>query len=55
MGEFEEFSTSGSLTQKQKDLLQSMNRGQTLIIKSIKAIGPDNVPIDLAPIVLKID
>jgi len=55
MGEFEEFSTSSALTQKQKDLIASMNRGQTLIIKNIKAIGPDNIPKDLNPIVLKIN
>ncbi len=55
MGEFEEYSTSGSLTQKQKDLITSMTRGQTLIIKNIKAIGPDNLSKDLNPIVLKLD
>jgi hypothetical protein len=55
MGEFEEFSTSGNLTQKQKDVISSMTRGQTLIIKNIKAIGPDNLSKDLNPIVLKLD
>ena len=55
MGEFEEYSNSGTLTQKQKDLISSMTRGQTLIIKNIKAVGPDNLSKDLNPIVLKLD
>jgi gliding motility-associated protein GldM len=55
LGEFEEFSNSSLLTQKQKDLIASMNRGQTLIIKNIKALGPDNIPKDLNPIVMKIN
>jgi gliding motility-associated protein GldM len=55
LGEFEEFSTSGNLTQKQKDLINSMTRGQTLIIKNIKAVGPDNLSKDLSPVLLKLD
>jgi gliding motility-associated protein GldM len=55
MGDVEEFSTSGSLTPKQKDAIGGMTRGQTLIIEKIKAVGPDGLPMELSPIVLKLD
>jgi hypothetical protein len=32
-----------------------MTRGQTLIIEKIKAVGPDGLPMELSPIVLKLD
>ena len=55
MGDFEEPSTSSTLTAKQKDLLAKLTRGKNLIIKDIKAKGPDGKTRDLNPIILKID
>jgi gliding motility-associated protein GldM len=55
MGDVEEFSTSGNLTSKQKEAIGTMTRGQTLIIEKIKAVGPDGLPMELSPIVLKLD
>jgi gliding motility-associated protein GldM len=55
MGDVEEFSTSGNLTPKQKEAIGTMTRGQTLIIEKIKAVGPDGLPMELSPIVLKLD
>ncbi len=54
-GDFDEPSTNSNLTQKQKDLIQRLARGKNLIIKDIKALGPDGKVKDLLPIVLKID
>lgn len=55
MGDFEEPSTSSSLTAKQKELLGRLTRGKYLTIKDIKAIGPDNRTVDLSPMLFKID
>jgi hypothetical protein len=55
MGDFEEPSTTSSLTQKQKDLLKRLTRGKYLTIKDIKAVGPDNRTVDLSPLLFKID
>ena len=54
MGDFEESSTSSTITSEQKGLLNRLTRGKNLIIKDIKARGPDGVK-ELKPIVLKID
>jgi gliding motility-associated protein GldM len=54
MGDLERSSTSSTLTADQKDLLNRLTRGKNLIIKDIKAKGPDGIK-ELAPIILKID
>jgi gliding motility-associated protein GldM len=53
--DYEESSTSGNLTQKQKDLIGRLTRGKYLTIKDIKALGPDGKTKELLPILLKID
>jgi gliding motility-associated protein GldM len=53
--DFEESSTNSNLTAKQKDLIGRLTRGKNLIIKDIKALGPDGRPKDLQPVILKID
>jgi gliding motility-associated protein GldM len=53
--DIEEPSTSSQLTAKQKALLEKLTRGKTLIIKDIRAVGPDGKTKDLLPVVLKID
>jgi gliding motility-associated protein GldM len=53
--DYEEPSNSSNLTQKQKDLIGRLTRGKNLIIKDIKALGPDNKTKDLQPVILKID
>jgi gliding motility-associated protein GldM len=53
--DYEEPSTSSNLTAKQKDLINRLTRGKNLIIKDIKALGPDGKTKDLSPIILKID
>ncbi len=54
-GDFEEVSTSSSLTVRQKDLISRLTRGKNLFIKDIKALAPDGRIMDLNPIILKID
>jgi len=54
MGDIERSSNSSALTSDQKELLNRLTRGKNLIIKDIKARGPDGVK-ELASIVLKID
>ncbi len=51
----EEVSTSSMLTSKQKEMLGRLTRGKNLIIKDIKALGPDGKTRELNPIILKID
>ncbi len=51
----EEVSTSSYLTAKQKDMLGRLTRGKNLIIKDIRALGPDGKTRELNPIILKID
>jgi len=53
--DYEEASTSGNLTARQRDLIGRLVRGNNLIIKDIKARAPDGRIVDLAPIILKID
>jgi hypothetical protein len=53
--DYEEPSNSSNLTQRQKDLIGRLTRGKNLIIKDIKAVGPDGRTQDLSPIILKID
>jgi gliding motility-associated protein GldM len=53
--DYEEFSNNSNLTQKQKDLIGRLTRGKNLIIKDIKALGPDGKTKDLQPVILKID
>ena len=53
--DFEETSTNSNLTPKQKGLIERLTRGKNLIIKDIKALGPDGKTKELQPIILKID
>jgi gliding motility-associated protein GldM len=53
--DYEEPSTNSNLTAKQKDLIGRLTRGKNLIIKDIKALGPDGRTKELQPIILKID
>ncbi|HEX2970566.1 MAG TPA: gliding motility protein GldM [Bacteroidales bacterium] len=53
--DFEESSNNNNLTAAQKGLINRLTRGKNLIIKDIKAVGPDGVTKDLSPIVLKIN
>ena len=53
--DYEEPSTTSNLTQKQKDLINRLTRGKNLIIKDIKALGPDGKTKELQPVLLKID
>ncbi len=53
--DFEESSTNSNLTAKQKDLIGRLTRGKNLIIKDIKALGPDGRTKELLPVILKID
>ena len=54
--DYEEKSTSYNLTAKQKNVIGQITRGGNLVIKDIKAKqGADGKPIDLQPIILKIE
>jgi gliding motility-associated protein GldM len=53
--DFEESSNNSNLTPKQKDLIGRLTRGKNLIIKDIKALGPDGKTKELQPVILKID
>jgi gliding motility-associated protein GldM len=53
--DYEEISTGSNLTAKQKDLIGRLTRGKNLIIKDIKALGPDGKTKELLPVILKID
>ncbi len=50
-----ETSNSNRLTQAQRGLIESLNRGQKLNIVNIRAVGPDNTTRSLPPIVLTIN
>ncbi|MGA1977530.1 MAG: gliding motility protein GldM [Bacteroidales bacterium] len=54
-GDIEVPSTNDQLTQGQKSAMALMTRGQTLIIKDIKAVGPDGIPQALNALVFKVD
>ncbi len=53
--DYEESSTSSNLTPRQKELINRLTRGKNLIIKDIKALGPDGRTKELLPVILKID
>ncbi|HUX97534.1 MAG TPA: gliding motility protein GldM [Bacteroidales bacterium] len=53
--DYEEPSTNSNLTVKQRELINRLTRGKNLIIKDIKALGPDGKTKELSPIILKID
>lgn len=53
--DYEYSSTNSNLTAQQRDLISKLTRGKNLIIKDIKALGPDGKTKELSPIVLKID
>jgi len=53
--DIEEPCSSSNLTPKQKQALNGLTRGKNLMIKDIKAVGPDNKIRDLNAIILKIN
>lgn len=53
--DFEESSNSNMLTAQQRNLIGRLVKGKNLIIKDIKAVGPDGASQDLSPVVLKIN
>ena len=53
--DIEEPGTGSNLTSKQKQALNGLTRGKNLMIKDIKAVGPDNKTRDLNAIILKIN
>jgi len=51
-----EFTSKGNtLTEEMKSLLSDFKRGQSIIFKDIKALGPDGKIYELSPVILKID
>jgi len=48
-------SKGNKLTDEMKSALSDLKRGQSIIFKDIKAIGPDRKIYDLSPVILKID
>jgi len=53
--DIEEACTGSNLSARQKQALNGLTRGKNLMIKDIKAVGPDNKPRDLNSIILKIN
>jgi gliding motility-associated protein GldM len=53
--DIEEVSKSNKLTDKQKDLIGRLTRGQKLFFTGIKAVGPDKKTRDLPAVILKIN
>jgi len=49
-----EKSDSNRFTSGQKEIFRALKTGQRVYIESIKAIGPDGVPQDLNPIIIKV-
>ena len=56
-GEFvkEARSTSARLTDEQKTIIRSLNKGQKVYIDNILAVGPGNRQVELNPIIFKIN
>ncbi len=50
-----EYSNDNKLTDKMRSIINQCKRGQYIIFKDIKAVGPDGKVMDLNPIVLKIE
>lgn len=48
-------SKGNKLTDEMKSILSDFKRGQLIIFKDIKALGPDGKIYDLSPVILKID
>jgi len=48
-------SKGNKLTDEMKSAISDLKSGQSIFVKDIKAIGPDNKIYDLSPIILKID
>jgi len=53
--DYEEASTSSNLTARQRELIGRLTAGRSLIIKDIRARGPDGNIRELAPIILTIN
>lgn len=53
--DYEFVSDSNMLTNEMKSAISGLKKGETLIFKDIKSIGPDGRAKDLSPIILKID
>jgi hypothetical protein len=48
-------SKGNKLTDEMRSILSDLKRGQSIIFKDIKAMGPDGKLYDLSPLILKID
>ncbi|HRT47334.1 MAG TPA: gliding motility protein GldM [Bacteroidales bacterium] len=48
-------SKSNRITPEQRQILNSLTRGKKLYIENIKAVGPDNRPQDLSPIIITVN
>ncbi len=48
-------SKNNRITAEQKQILNGLTRGKKLYIENIKAVGPDNKPQDLAPIIITVN
>ena len=48
-------SKSNRITPEQRQILNALTRGKKLFIENIKAVGPDNRPQDLSPIIITVN
>jgi gliding motility-associated protein GldM len=53
--DYQESSSSSSLTPKQKEIINRIPRGRDFYFKDIRALGPDGRTIDLLPMVFTMD
>jgi hypothetical protein len=54
-GDRVEFAKDNRITERMKSLMTSLQTGQSIYFKDIKATGPDGRTVALNPIILKID
>ena len=50
-----ERSSNNRMTDAQKNLIRGLSRGQKLSIIDIRAVGPDNTPMRLSPVIITIN
>jgi hypothetical protein len=48
-------STNNRVTPQQRELIQALNRGQKLYVTDIWAVGPDNKPSKIPPVIITIN
>jgi hypothetical protein len=53
--DYEMVSENNKLTDKMKSVLSEFRKGDYIVFKDIKALGPDGRTRDLSPIILKIE